>query len=105
MIQRIAVNDKMVIKCLVKEDDYEKTKGGLMVKSGGTADPYMRAEVISAGNECKVVKAGDVIALSFHSGSEGWNEMIDGKSTFFKVVRESDAYFIEKITLVQCTAL
>ena len=58
--------DRVILKVLPKE---EKTKGGLYIPDSARVD-YSRAQVVACGDECKVVKSGDIVMFPTELGNE-----------------------------------
>ena len=83
-----AVNDYVIID-KVKEEP-KKISGLILTDKTDKDNRYKKANIISIGNEVKVVKKGDVIFYDKHAGHDiGYNDEL------YRVIRARDIVLVE----------
>ena len=83
-----AINDYVIVDKIKEEP---KKIGGLILTDKTDEDNrYKKANIISVGNEVKIVKEGDIIFYDKHAGHDiGYNDEL------YKVIRMRDIVLVE----------
>ena len=83
-----AINDYVIVDKIKEEP---KKIGGLILTDKTDEDNrYKKANIISVGNEVKIVKEGDIIFYDKHAGHDiGYNNEL------YRVIRSRDIVLVE----------
>ena len=83
-----AVNDFVIID--IVKDGPKKVGGFILTDETDETNRYKKANIISVGNEVKIVKEGDVIFYDKHAGHDiGYNDEL------YRVIRSRDIVLVE----------
>ena len=83
-----AINDYVIVD-IIKEEP-KKVSGLILTDETDESNRYKKANIISIGNEVKVVKKGDVIFYDKHAGHDiGYNDEL------YRVIRARDIVLVE----------
>ena len=83
-----AINDYVIVD-KIKEGP-KKVGGFILTDDTDETNRYRKANIISVGNEVKIVKEGDIIFYDKHAGHDiGYNEEL------YRVIRSRDIVLVE----------
>ena len=83
-----AVNDYVIVD-IIKEGP-KKVGGFILTDNTDETNRYKKANIISVGNEVKIVKEGDIIFYDKHAGHDiGYNDEL------YRVIRSRDIVLVE----------
>ena len=83
-----AVNHYLIIERI--KDESKKVGGLILTEEIDTDNRYLRAKVISIGNNVEGIKEGDVIHYDKHAGHG-----IQHKDKFYGVIKQMDVVLID----------
>ena len=83
-----AINDYVIVDKIKEEP--KKVSGLLLTDETDKDNRYKKANIISAGNEVKIVKEGDVIFYDKHAGHD-----IGYEDKLYRVIRSRDIVLVE----------
>ena len=83
-----AINDYVIVDKIKEEP--KKVSGLILTDNTDTDNRYKKANIISVGNEVKIVKEGDIIFYDKHAGHDiGYNNEL------YRVIRSRDIVLVE----------
>ena len=83
-----AINDYVIVDIIKKGP--KKVGGFILTDDTDKDNRYKKANIISVGNEVKIVKEGDVIFYDKHAGYDiGYNDEL------YRVIRSRDIVLVE----------
>ena len=83
-----AINDYVIVDIIKKRP--KKVGGFILTDDTDKDNRYKKANIISVGNEVKIVKEGDVIFYDKHAGHDiGYNDEL------YRVIRSRDIVLVE----------
>ena len=83
-----AINDYVIVDKIKEEP--KKVSGLILTDETDTDNRYKKANIISVGNEVKIVKEGDIIFYDKHAGHDiGYNDEL------YRVIRARDIVLVE----------
>ena len=83
-----AINDYVIVD-KIKEGP-KKVSGLILTDETDTDNRYKKANIISVGNEVKIVKEGDIIFYDKHAGHDiGYNDEL------YRVIQARDIVLVE----------
>ena len=83
-----AINDYVIVDIIKK--GAKKVGGFILTDDTDKDNRYKKANIISVGNEVKIVKEGDVIFYDKHAGHDiGYNDEL------YRVIRSRDIVLVE----------
>tara|TARA_R110002020_G_scaffold19629_2_gene67597 strand:+ start:1073 stop:1330 length:258 start_codon:yes stop_codon:yes gene_type:complete len=83
-----AINDYVIIDKIKEEP--KKVSGLLLTDETDKDNRYKKANIISVGNEVKIVKEGSIIFYDKHAGHD-----IGYKDKLYRVIRSRDIVLVE----------
>ena len=83
-----AINDYVIVDKIKEEP--KKISGLILTDETDQDNRYKKANIISVGNEVKIVKEGDIIFYDKHAGHDiGYNDEL------YRVIRMRDIVLVE----------
>ena len=83
-----AINDYVIVDKIKEEP--KKVSGLILTDETDKDNRYKKANIVSVGNEVKIVKENDVIFYDKHAGHDiGYNEKM------YRVIRSRDIVLVE----------
>ena len=83
-----AINDYVIVDKIKQEP--KKDSGLILTDETDKDNRYKKANIISVGNEVKIVKEGDIIFYDKHAGHDiGYNDEL------YRVIRSRDIVLVE----------
>ena len=83
-----AINDYVIVDKIKEEP--KKISGLILTDETDQDNRYKKANIISVGNEVKIVKEGDTIFYDKHAGHD-----IDYDNKLYRVIRARDIVLVE----------